>query len=324
MLSLALQGGGAHGAFTWGVLDRLLEEPGFRFEAVSGTSAGAMNAVVLASGWLSGGPDGAREALSTFWDQVAEAARPLRHGGVPRLVLDLATHLFSPHQLNPLGINPMRRLIESLVDFERLRGAAVPRLFIAATNLRTGQARIFENRDLSIDAVLASAALPQVHQAVEIGGEIYWDGGYVSNPPITPLVERCRAADLLLVQVNPSQAASLPTSASEIRNRIGEIVFGAPLQNELRLLDLRAALARRSIMRLLPSRRRLTRHRRHLIDGSAFLARLDPLTKVIPDRATQGRLRDCGRAAAEAWLNGGAIQAAAEDPALSAPLRRSA
>jgi NTE family protein len=301
-LSLALQGGGAHGAFTWGVLDRLLEAERFRYQAISGTSAGAINAVVFASGWLADGAAGARANLAELWRRVVELARPLQ-GALPQLTLDLASQLLSPYQLNPLGINPLRELLERLVDFERLRRAQVPKLFVAATNLRTGAARIFENRDLSPDAVLASACLPWLHQAVEIEGDAYWDGGYVSNPPLLPLVERCPTRDLLLVRINPSARDTLPRSVGEIRNRIGEIVFDQPLERELALL---AARRRAHHPALSPAQRRLARHRLHVIDGGAWLAALDPSTKVAPSSDTLARLRDLGRAAASGWLDGAA------------------
>lgn len=327
VVNLALQGGGAHGAFTWGVLDRLLEEPGFAFEGVSGTSAGAINAVVVASGWLSGGAEGAREALAALWRQVGDAARLHPQGRLPRAAFDLTAQLLSPYQLNPLGINPLKDLLARLVDFERLRSEASLKLFIAATNLRTGRARIFRNSELTIEVALASACLPHVHAAIEIDGEAYWDGGYVSNPPIMPLVESCSTPDLLLIQINPLDVDALPRSAAGIRNRVGEIVFGQPLQHELELLALRAARARRFPACLNAVNRRFARCRRHVIDGSGSLAGLDPTTKVVPASATLLSLRDAGRSAAEDWLlaNSGSgrrlfLGADASFP----PLRRSA
>jgi len=305
-VNLALQGGGAHGAFTWGVLDRLLEQGSFRFAGISGTSAGAMNAVVLASGWLDGGADGARDALAELWRQVAELARlsPLRQGRLPHLALDLTSQLLSPYQLNPLGINPLRGVLERLVDFERLRRERSLRLFIAATSFRTGAPRIFESDELSPAVVLASACLPQVHQAIEIDGEAYWDGGYSSNPPLIPMIERAAARDVLLVRINPVTRDALPTGPADIRNRIGEIVFGRPLEAECEQLALRARRAR-SPLRLFSTReRRLARHRLHLIDGAEALTRLDPMTKLVPEWSTLVSLRDLGRAAAGDWLAG--------------------
>jgi NTE family protein len=296
-LNLALQGGGAHGAFTWGVLDRLLAAERFRYEGISGTSAGAINAVVFTSGWLAGGAAGAQANLAALWRQVAEIACPLHQSGVPVAALDVTTQLLSPYQLNPLDINPVRDLLERLVDFERLRRDRSLKLFIAATNLRTGAPRIFENPELSADAVLASACLPWLHQAVELDGEAYWDGGYVSNPP---LVERSRARDLLLVRINSSERTTLPRSAGEIRNRVGEIVFEQPLERELALLEARRA----ALAALAAGRRRLARYRLHVIDGGGVLSALDPSTKLVPAWTTLQLLHDLGRAAAAGWLEG--------------------
>jgi NTE family protein len=307
-LNLALQGGGAHGAFTWGVLDRLLEEERFAVEGISGTSAGALNAVVLASGWLGGARAGARQALETLWREVAALARfsPLRAGGLTLMAADVTAQLLSPYQLNPLGLNPLRRILEQLVDLERLRAERTLKLFVAATNLRTGRARIFRNGELSTEVVLASACLPQMHQAVTIAGEAYWDGGFVSNPPLAVLVEHCRARDLLLVQINPEAVSDLPRSAREIRNRMDEIVFGRPLAVELETLAERRRRARWPFRWLSPTCRRLARHRRHVIDGGPVLATLDPASKVDADWPRLAQLRDLGRSAAEAWLYEGA------------------
>ncbi len=198
-LNLALQGGGALGALTWGVLDRLLEEPHLHIEAISGTSAGAMNAAALASGWIKGGRDGARETLSSFWEAVGSCNYPLgpRSGASAKLMIDLA-RLFSPYQLNPFDINPLRKIISKLIDFEALRSPRAIRLFIAATRLSIGTLKLFENAELSVDALLASACLPTLSHAIEIGGESYWDGAYSGNPAIHPLLYQCRAPDIMV------------------------------------------------------------------------------------------------------------------------------
>jgi NTE family protein len=304
VLNLALQGGGAHGAFTWGVLDRLLEEERFRFQGISGASAGAINGVVLASGWLVGGRAGAREALARLWREVAAVSRlsPLRAAGLTQMAADFAAQLLSPYQLNPFDLNPLRSILERLVDFDRLRRDRGISLFIAATNLRTGHGRTFRNPELSSNVVLASACLPQLHQAVEIEGEAYWDGGLTSNPPLLPMVEHCAPRDVLLIQINPLAAMALPTSARQIRNRLAEIVFGRPLVSELETLARLARLARSPLAWPNRANRRLARHRLHLIDGSAELAALDPNTRIDPDWSLLVRLRDQGRMAAEAWL----------------------
>jgi NTE family protein len=314
-LNLALQGGGAHGAFTWGVLDRLLEAERFRYEGISGTSAGAINAVVFASGWLAHGAAGARANLSELWRQVAEIACPLYRSGLS-YALDATAQLLSPYQLNPFDINPLRELLERLVDFERLRHDRSLKLMIAATALRTGTLRIFENRELSADAVLASACLPSLYRAVEIDGEAYWDGGYVSNPPLLTLVERCRARDLLLVLINSRERSTLPRSAGEIRNRVGEIVFDQPLERELALLEERRGLP----TALSTAGRRLARHRLHVIDGGEVLSSLDPSTKVVPDWDTLQRLRDLGRAAAADWLKAAPAPALPQARARPSPM----
>ena len=309
-INLALQGGGAHGAFTWGVLDRLLEDGRFALEGISGTSAGALNAVVLASGWLEGGPHGARAALERLWRRIADLARlrPLRAAGLSQMAADFAATLLSPYYLNPLDLNPLRSIVEELVDFERLRTDPALRLFVAATNLRTGRGRVFRNGDLSSKAVLASACLPQLHQAVEIDGEAYWDGAFASNPPLLPLIEGCRARDVVLVQINPIETGRVPRTASEIRNRVGEIVFGRPLLEELARLEQAVRRARSPLAWLSPAARRLARHRLHRIDGSALLAGLEPATKVDPSWPLLEKLAALGRDAADDWLQLGTVR----------------
>jgi NTE family protein len=250
LVDLALQGGGAHGAFAWGVLDRLLEEPWLRIEAISGTSAGAMNAAVLADGHAAGGVEGARRALERFWSAVSHAAMlsPLRRTPLDVLLgrwtldfspafvaLDLAARLVSPYQLNPAGTNPLAEILAEVVDFGRLARAPI-RLFVTCTIVRTGQGRIFENAEVTSDVLLASACLPQLFQAVEIGGEAYWDGGYSGNPTITPLVRDCSSDDTILVQINPVEQPGVPRTAREINNRANEVSFNATLLKELRMI----------------------------------------------------------------------------------------
>jgi NTE family protein len=325
-INLALQGGGAHGAFTWGVLDRLLEDGRFAPEGISGTSAGALNAVVLASGWLEGGPDGARASLGRLWRRIADLARlrPPHARGLSQMAADLATSLLSPYYLNPFDLNPLRSIVEELVDFERLRAERAVQLFIAATNLRTGRGRVFRNSDLSSKAVLASACLPQLHQAVEIDGEAYWDGAFASNPPLLPLIRDCRARDLVLVQINPLESDRVPRTASEIRNRVGEIVFGRPLLEELARLDEAARRARPPLAWFSPAGRRLARHRLHRIDGSALLAGLEPSTKVDPSLPLLEKLLLLGRKAADDWLRLGTVRRQPPRAWLPQPAVRSA
>jgi NTE family protein len=251
-IDLALQGGGSHGAFTWGVLDRLLEEPWLRIEAISGTSAGAMNAAVLADGWTEGGASGARAALDAFWDRVAQAASfsPLQRTPLDRLLgrwtldsspvfigFDLMARVLSPYDLNPGGFNPLKKILDESIDFARLVRSPV-KLFITATNVRTGRGRIFRNAEITPDVLLASACLPTLFQAVEIDGEAYWDGGYAGNPTITPLVRESDAQDSILVQINPRERPGTPRSAGEILNRLNEVSFNAALMKELRMIAL--------------------------------------------------------------------------------------
>src|SRR3974377_1169354 len=230
LIDLALQGGGAHGAYTWGVLDRLLEEPRLQIEGISGTSAGAMNAAVLAHGHAVGGAKAARAALEDFWRRVARAASfsPLRRSPLDILMgrwtmdtsplfipLDMAARLFSPYDLNPHGANPMRDILAECVDFAHLQQSPI-RLFVTATNVRTGRGRVFRNAELTPDALRPAPCLPTLFQAIEIDGEPYWDGGYVGNPTITPLVRECASSDTLLVQVNPVEGPGTPRAAPEI------------------------------------------------------------------------------------------------------------
>ncbi len=250
LIDLALQGGGAHGAFTWGVLDRLLEEPQLQIEGISGTSAGAMNAAVLVHGHAAGGSKGAKVALEDFWRRVSRAATfsPFRRTPLDVLLgrwtmdtspiflaFDMAARVFSPYDLNPRGANPMRDILAECVGFGNLAQSSI-RLFVTATNVRTGRGRVFRNTDLTPDVLLASACLPTLFQAIEIDGEAYWDGGYVGNPTITPLVRECASSDTVLVQVNPVERPGTPRSAREILDRLNEVSFNSPLMKELRLI----------------------------------------------------------------------------------------
>ncbi len=313
-LSLALQGGGAHGAFTWGVLDALLEYGLHPIQAISGTSAGAINAVALASGWLQGGAQGARESLQRFWTAVgtqlpfewvtvgngeslglAPAARALLHW----------TRYLSPYQFNPLDLNPLRDLLRSQIDFERLRRASPVQLFIAATHANSGRLRVFRTHELSVEAVLASACLPTLHRAIEIDGQPYWDGGYAANPALFPLIVDGRPADLMIVMLSPLQHAHAPRTAQEIHERALEIAFNATFLREARLLGEAQALANRSWLPLGRLERRVRRMRFHLIEAHDLLGALRTETKLIAHLPFLLRLRDHGRERALAWLADG-------------------
>lgn len=257
LIDLALQGGGAHGAFTWGVLDRLLQEKKLRIDGISGTSAGAMNAVVLADGYLKDGPQGARDALELFWKNVSDAARfsPLQRSPLDMMLgqwsldhspffitMDVLSRLFSPYDLDPFGVNPLHNILAELIDFNRLSQSSI-KLFVTATNVSTGRGRVFRNNEITPDVLLASACLPTIFKAVEIDGEHYWDGGYSGNPTITPLVRECKSQDTILVQINPVTRPGFPRSARDILNRLNEVSFNTVLLKELRMIALLRQLA---------------------------------------------------------------------------------
>jgi NTE family protein len=311
-VDLALQGGGAHGAFTWGVLDRLLEERSLRIDGISGTSAGAMNAAVLASGFALGGTDGAREALAAFWRRVSRGAllSPLKRGPLDILLgrwtldyspafhaLDMASRVFSPYDLNPTGWNPLRNILGESIDFEQLAGSPI-KVFITATCVRTGRPRIFRNTDASADALMASACLPQMFQAIEIDGEAYWDGGYSGNPTISPLVRECSAHDTLLVQINPVERPGTPRGAGEILSRVNEISFNAPLLKELRMIALLRQVANPGHC----EGALWAEMRMHRIT-SERMVELGYSSKLNAEWAFLTMLRDEGRTAASAFLD---------------------
>lgn len=313
LVDLGLQGGGAHGAFTWGVLDRLLEVPWLRFDGISGTSAGAMNAAVMADGYAAGGPEGAREALAKFWKRVSDAAllSPLRRGPLEiltglwtldyspvYLAMDLASRVFSPYDLGAASsVNPLRAILEESIDFARVASAPM-RLFITATNVRTGRGRVFRNADLTPDVLLASACLPTMFKAVEIDGEAYWDGGYSGNPTMAPLIRECTSEDTILIQINPVERPGTPKTAREIHNRLNEIAFNSNLIKELRA----GALLRQVADPGHCEGAVWAKMRIHRI-ASEEMTQLSSSSKVLAEWEFFCRLRDKGRRAAEAFLN---------------------
>ncbi len=324
-LSLALQGGGSYGAFTWGVLDRLLEDDDILIDAVSGTSAGAVNAVVMASGLARGGRAAAREALTRFWRQastrgslspVTESFMP-PFAGAARMAFDLSSRLFSPYQTNPLDLNPLRDILAEAIDFEALRRRSPVRLLIAATHVNEGHTRTFTERDLTLNAVLASTCLPLLHRAVEVDGEWYWDGGYTANPPLLALIATSRAPDLLIVQLTPMRGTELPTTSPQIVRRLNQISFNAPLLRELDALATLGSLYGRTLALLSPMARRLRRLRLHRIAAENEFAELDRANPMSLDWPFLVRLRDAGRAAADDWL-AQSFGDAVETPSLAA------
>jgi len=312
LVDLALQGGGSHGAFTWGVLDRLMEEPWLGIDGISGTSAGAMNGVVLAAGFTQGGPEGAKSALEAFWRRVAHSARfsPIRRSPMDImlgrwtldtspffLAFDLASRVFSPYDFGRQGANPLRDILAESVDFALVARAPI-RLFVTATNVRTGRGRVFRNAEITPDVLLASACLPTLFQAIEIEGEVYWDGGYSGNPTITPLVRECKSQDTLLVAVNPVERPGTPRSAREILDRLNEVSFNATLLKELRMI----ALLRQVADPGSTEGAQWAHMRIHLI-ASKVLAELGASSKFNAEWDFLCMLRDEGRRSAEAFLN---------------------
>ena len=299
-LNLALQGGGALGALTWGVLDRLLDEPRLRIEAISGTSAGAMNAAALASGWAAGGRRGAQKTLADFWEAVGASGRTLPAS--THLLIDL-TRLFSPSQLNPFDLNPLRKIIADNIDFKALRTRGAIKLFIGATRLRTGALKLFENAELSADALLASACLPTMNHAIEIDGEPYWDGGYSGNPAIYPLLYRCRTPDILIVRLQPLQREELPKSADAIRARMIDFQFNATFLREMRNLVLAKREVEKQILPLGKLPAKLKRLNFHLIEADDLIGamRVDKALRATPESVLE--LRDEGRIRADLWLD---------------------
>jgi NTE family protein len=319
-LDLALQGGGSHGAFTWGVLDRLIEDDGIPIAGVSGTSAGALNAAVMASGWAQGGRAGAREALQAIWLDVAgqgacfgSPATGWPHvfginpfAGLGPAVLDAGPvfawlqpflRAFSPYQFNPFDLNPLREVVQRHVQPAALRDGPLE-LFVTATAVRTGQPRVFQRTDLSIDALLASACLPQLFRAVVVDGEPYWDGGYSGNPAIWPLIYETDALDVLLVRINPLVRPDTPDTADEIADRVNEITFNAGLVSEMRAI----AFVQRLVHEGRLAEGEYKDLRLHMVADDEGLAPLHPSSKLNTDRAFLERLHALGREAAARWL----------------------
>jgi len=317
VITLALQGGGSHGAFTWGVLDRLLEDERIEIEALSGASAGAMNAVALAHGLTIGGRDGARQALKDMWLSIATKApfnfmpedwstpESIARQTIPSPAIKtflLLARFFSPYQINPFNLNPLRDILEGQIDFDRLRAESKLELFIAATQVSTGMPRLFRSKELTIDALLASACLPALHHAIEIEGENYWDGGLTANPPIRPLFYECSARDIVVVLLHPCRRPEVPTTADDIWHRLTEISFSSALFAELQGIALAKGVAKRGVFSFGKLERRLRRLNMHLIDAQELMSELSVLSKLNTQAAFISALHDEGRRRADAWL----------------------
>jgi NTE family protein len=324
-INLGLQGGGAHGAYSWGVLDALLEDGRFNFEGISGTSAGAMNAVVLANGLMTGGNPGARKALEAFWLGVAsrvpmDLSVPMGNDGIgfnpATKMLFNWTEYFSPYQLNPLNINPLHDILNVQIDFDGLKKHSPVRLFIAATHVTSGKLRLFRNPEITAEAVLASACLPMVHQAIEIDGELYWDGGYSANPAVFPLLSECETRDTLLVLLAPQSYGDPPRSMDEIRERIMEFSFNTGLLREMSMIAQLVSYSQgtggwlRGLQRFFGRAqsdqsglaRQVLETRFHLIEAEGLWHRFGSDSKMIATRSFLETLHDLGYTNTQDWL----------------------
>ncbi len=312
-VGIALQGGGAHGAFTWGVLDRLLEADYIVADAMCGTSAGAVNAVVCAYGLHTGGPKVAKELLEKFWRKVAQTGTFFQPGFIDRffndgdiynspgyIMFNYMTQFMSPYNFNPLNYNPLRDILTDLIDFKELQLYNRKKLYICATNVKTNRARIFSNKEITVDAVLASACLPFLFQAVEIDGEYFWDGGYMGNPPIFPLITNTNLRDIVLVKINSVNINSVPTTARDIADRVNEISFNSSLINEMKLIHYRNELLRNGILKIDDKVNREIFV--HTISGYSALSQLSYSSKMNTSWDFLLSLKEKGRQTAEKWL----------------------
>ncbi|MGH1460877.1 MAG: patatin-like phospholipase family protein [Neptuniibacter sp.] len=308
-VNLALQGGGAHGAFAWGVLDRLLEE-GIRPEAISGTSAGAMNAILVAYGWQQNGPEGARDLLNQFWTKVSlNSPSELLGSQLPEAqmstmagwMLDILRYI-SPYDLNPLDINPLRYLLEELIDFDALRRDCAVQLFIAATDVSSGKIKLFREYELTAEHALASACLPTLHQAIEIDGRHYWDGGFSGNPAVYPLIFDCPGEDILMVLLQPMEGREVPTTSNAINQRVTELGFQSTFLREMRAISYTRQQAKDKFFTASTIERRFKSLRFHLIESGEVLSSLEQASKYDTRQAFLQELKDRGRLAAEHWV----------------------
>lgn len=310
---MALQGGGSHGAFTWGVLDRLLQNELLEFEGISGTSAGAVNALVMATGLARGGRNGAREALSEFWMAISEmhALAPVKRHPIDvvfgRFGFDLSfsyhwfasfMHLVSPYQWNPLNINPLRDLIAKHVNFEEVRELDELKIFVSATSVETGRIRVFKRHELSESVLMASTALPMMFHAAEVDGQHYWDGGFVGNPALFPIFYECESQDIVIVQINPLKREAVPKSIFEIQDRMSEISFNASLASELRA----AHFVNRLIQKGALNEERYHPVLIHMIESETEMRGLGSATKLLIEPSFIRHLYELGFKAAESWL----------------------
>jgi NTE family protein len=312
-INLALQGGGAHGAFTWGVLDRLLEEERLVIEGISGTSAGAINGAILINGIIQNGRAGAKENLEEFWRRVSDVAAwsPFHKGTIEEALtgwdmnsasqyrwFDFMSRTFSPYIFNPLNLNPMRDILNDMVDTKAMRKHKETKLFVTATHVKSNQPHVFHCDEISVDALLASACIPLLFQAVKVDGEHYWDGGYMGNPAIWPLIYHCESRDVALVQINPIHTDTLPQTANEIADRLNEITFNSSLIAEMRAVDFVSRLIQAGRLK----KSEYKDMRMHLIYASEEMHRLNASSKMNADWDFFQHLKGVGRNTAEQWL----------------------
>ncbi len=304
LITLALQGGGTHGAFTWGVLERILEDERLVIEAISGTSAGAMNAAVLADGFEKGGATGAKQALENFWRTMSRYGAFSHYFAGPASPFagwfESLTRTLSPYQFNPFDINPLRDVLANTIDFDCVRRCQQIKLYISATNVRTNRLHIFTGAEFSVEALLASACLPHIQQAIEIDGEHYWDGGFMGNPVLEPLVGQCRSCDIVIVQVNPICRDAVPRTVEDITNRVNEISFNSSLLRELRAIAWGNALVEAGVMEIKDARYRCIRF--HRIAAEDVMSGLGVRSKFDTSWPFLLRLRELGRERADRWL----------------------
>jgi len=317
MINLALQGGGAHGALSWGIIDKLLEDGRLHFDSISATSAGAMNAAVMAHGLEKGGRDGARESLYQFWKKISEAGEiysPVKISSLEKMFgvkaensmsyvyYDLLTKVLSPYQLNPFNINPLREILASCVDFDALHKGRNINIFISATNVRNGKIKVFDKKELSIDSVLASACLPFMFQAVEIDGEYYWDGGYMGNPAIFPIIYNSDCRDILILHINPIYRNEVPQTASDILNRVNEISFNSSLMREMRAIHFVSELIDNGWIKE-KYKDKLRRIFIHAVRADKTMESFTVASKLNPEWSFIKELFETGRKKGQEWLD---------------------
>jgi NTE family protein len=313
-IAVALQGGGSHGAYTWGVLDALLENENLYFEGVSGTSAGGMNAAACVQGLSSGGNQKARELLRAYWERIGELGRqgflhPFPWNKMAKnftvsdtpafKFMQYLSNTFSPYQLNPTNMHPLQPVVDEMFDFDLLRKGEECKLFLCATHVATGKLKVFKGQELSKEAVLASACVPSIFQAIEVDGEMYWDGGFIGNPAIYPLIYNCDTPDILTIQIRRVYDPTVPTTVHDIQNRLGEITQNACLTREMRSIAFISKLIDDGI--IAPGK--LKRLHMHLIRDDAFWGTIDRTSGFCSDPEFLDYLFKAGRRAGKQWLH---------------------